>query len=89
MYVFCRRRLTSSFCAQTCAFFIDVTFLAEDGLYRLRQCMVQEKYKAGKVIFHQLTRDSSIYFLLSGTVELKITHPADGHIEEYSSNYKS
>lgn len=42
-------------------------------LHRLAKSMVKERYKAGAVIFSELDSGSSIFFLLSGRVELTIT----------------
>eukprot|EP00929_Paragymnodinium_shiwhaense_P109054 TRINITY_DN75413_c0_g1_i1.p1 TRINITY_DN75413_c0_g1~~TRINITY_DN75413_c0_g1_i1.p1 ORF type:complete len:792 (-),score=200.84 TRINITY_DN75413_c0_g1_i1:139-2514(-) len=43
-------------------------------LHRLVRAMVKERYAAKAVVFRELTSDSSIFFILSGLVELKINH---------------
>lgn len=39
---------------------------------RLAKSMVKERYAAGSTIFQELSRDSSIYFVLSGHVDLTV-----------------
>jgi CRP-like cAMP-binding protein/zinc transporter ZupT len=47
--------------------------LSEHELHRLCRSMVKERYDAGDVIFREIHSDSSIFFLLSGQVELTLT----------------
>lgn len=42
-------------------------------LHRLARCTVKERHKTGAVIFSELDSGSSLFFLLSGRVELTIT----------------
>lgn len=50
--------------------------LTDQELLRLARSMVKQRYPAGGVIFRELGRDSSIFFLLSGKVSLTIAHAA-------------
>lgn len=47
--------------------------LSPAELERLARSTVKERYAAGSVIFQELRADSSIFFLLSGSVELAVT----------------
>eukprot|EP00927_Polykrikos_kofoidii_P034445 TRINITY_DN29238_c0_g1_i1.p1 TRINITY_DN29238_c0_g1~~TRINITY_DN29238_c0_g1_i1.p1 ORF type:complete len:763 (+),score=158.22 TRINITY_DN29238_c0_g1_i1:66-2291(+) len=48
--------------------------LSEQELQKLAGRMVKERYPAGAVIFRDLCKNSSIFFLLSGRVRLTIRH---------------
>jgi len=62
--------------------------LSVSELHRLARSMIKERYSAGSTIFHELHSDSSIFFLLYGRVELKLTHAlASRHnLDDTSSN---
>jgi len=47
--------------------------LSLQQLQKLARCMVKERYAAGEVIFSELHSGSSIFFLLSGKVNLAVT----------------
>lgn len=46
--------------------------LPEASLHKLARSMVRERYNTGDVIFRGLRSDSSVYFLLTGKVELTL-----------------
>jgi len=47
--------------------------LEQTELERLAKSMVKERYAVGTTIFRELSRDSSIYFVMSGHVDLTVT----------------
>lgn len=60
--------------------------LSDHQLHRLAVSMVRERYNDGAVIFTELDSHSSIFFLLSGCVELTVTTRYHGQKDAALSN---
>jgi len=56
--------------------------LNDQQLERLARSMVRERYSAGSVLFRELRSDSSIFFIVSGQVELEVTTVYSAHQQQ-------